>query len=50
MVVYIFVQGVGCAVVSRDLSQAERKITIAKAEKIRNMTTIFTQNDNFCSF
>ena len=38
------------AVVSRDLSQAEKKITIAKAEKIRNMTTIFTQNDNFCSF
>ena len=38
------------AVVSRDLSQAEKKITIVKAEKIRNMTTIFTQNDNFCSF
>jgi hypothetical protein len=32
---------------SRDLSQAEKKITIAKAEQIKKMTSIFTQNDNF---
>ena len=32
---------------SRDLSQAEKKITVVKDEKIYKMTTIFTQNDNF---
>jgi hypothetical protein len=32
---------------SHDLSQAEKKITVAKAEQILKMTAIFTQNDNF---
>ena len=31
----------------RDLSQAEKKITAAKAEQISKMTTIFAQNDKF---
>jgi hypothetical protein len=31
----------------RDLSQAEKKITAAKAEQIQKTTTIFAQNDNF---
>ena len=35
---------------SRDLSQAEKKITVAKAKEIQVMTTIFTQNDSFWSF
>jgi hypothetical protein len=34
-------------VVSRDFSQAEKKITLCKAEQIDKMTTVFTQNDNF---
>ena len=32
---------------SRDLSQAEKKITVVKDEQIHKMTTIFTQNGNF---
>ena len=35
------------AVGSRDLSQAEKEITLCKAEQIHEMTTIFTQNGNF---
>ena len=35
------------AVKSRDLSQAEKKITVAIAEQILKMSTIFTQCDNF---
>ena len=30
-----------------DLSQAEKKITVAKSEQIQKMATIFTQSDNF---
>ena len=32
---------------SRDLSQGEKKITVAKAEQILKITTNFTQNDKF---
>jgi hypothetical protein len=32
---------------SRDLSQAGKKITVAKVEQIYKMTAIFTKNDNF---
>ena len=32
---------------SRDLSQAEKKITVVKPEQTHKVTTIFTQNDNF---
>ena len=35
------------AVGSRDLSQAEKEMTICKAEQIHKMTIIITQNDNF---
>ena len=35
------------AVGSRDLSQAEKEITLCKAEQIHKMTTILTQNDKF---
>ena len=38
------------AVGSRDLSQAEKEITLCKAEQIHKMTTIFTQNDNLGPF
>ena len=31
---------------SRDLFQDEKKITVVKAEQIKKMATIFTQNDN----
>jgi hypothetical protein len=31
----------------RDLSEAEKKIVVAKAEQIKEMTTIFTKNNNF---
>ena len=34
-----------CTLKSLDLSQAEKKIIVAKAEWIHKMTTIFTQND-----
>ena len=30
-----------------DLSQAEKKITVAKSEQIKKMATSFTQSDNF---
>ena len=33
---------------SRDFSHAEKEKTACKAEQIHKMTTIFTQNDNFC--
>ena len=32
-----------------DLSQAEKKIIVAKSEQIQKMATIFTQSDNFWS-
>jgi hypothetical protein len=32
---------------SRDLSQAEKKTTVSRAEQILKMITIFTQNGNF---
>ena len=35
------------AIESRDLYQAENKITTAKAEQIQRMTTFFTQNLTF---
>jgi hypothetical protein len=35
------------AVGSRELSQAEKEIKVCKADQIHNMTSIFTQNDNF---
>ena len=35
------------AVGSRDLSQAEKKMTLCKAEQIDNLITFLTQNDNF---
>ena len=31
----------------RDLSQAEKKITVVKPEQTQKVTTIFTQNHNF---
>ena len=34
-----------CTLKSLDLSQAEKKIIVAKAEWIHKMTIIFTQND-----
>ena len=34
------------AVESRDLSQAEKETTAFKAEQIKKMTTIVSQNDN----
>jgi hypothetical protein len=33
-----------------DLSQSEKKITVAKVDQIQKMTTGFTQNDNFWPF
>ena len=33
--------------VARDLSQAKKKITVVAGQASDNMTTIFTQNDNF---
>ena len=38
------------AVGSRDLSQAEKKITVVKDEQIHKMPIIFTQNDNLGPF
>jgi hypothetical protein len=35
---------------SRDSSQSEKEITSCKADKIYNMTTVFTQNDNLGPF
>ena len=35
------------AVKSRDLSQDEKKITVAKAEQIQKMTITFTHNEIF---
>ena len=35
------------AVGSGDLSQAEKEITVCKADRIHKKTSIFTQNDNF---
>ena len=35
------------AVKSRDLSQDEKKTTVAKAEQVQKMTITFTHNDNF---
>ena len=32
---------------SRDLSQAEKKITVVKPEQTHKVTTIFTKNYNF---
>ena len=32
---------------SYDLPQAEKRITVRKAEQIHKMTTVFTQNDIF---
>ena len=49
-VVYICSSSLLLALESRDLSQAETKITVAKAEQILKITTIFTQNDNFWLF
>ena len=47
MVVYICSSSWLLAGGSRDLSQAEKEVTVAKAEQIKKNTTIFTQNDNF---
>ena len=33
-----------------DLSQAEKKITVVKDEKIHKMTRIFTQNGQSCMY
>ena len=38
------------AVKSRDLSQDEKKTTVAKAEQVQKMTITFTQNDKFWPF
>ena len=38
------------AVGSRDLSQAEKKVTVVKPEQIYKMTIIFTQNGQQWSF
>ena len=38
------------AVESRDLSQAEKKITVVKDEQTHKMTIIFTQNGQKLSF
>jgi hypothetical protein len=46
-VVYICSSSWLLAIRSRDLSQAEKKITVAKGEQIEKMTPIFAQNDNF---
>ena len=35
---------------SRDISQAEKKITAAKTEQIHKMTTAFIQKDNLEPF
>ena len=43
-VVYICSSSWLLAVESRDLSPAEKKITVAKPEQIQKMTIIFTQN------
>ena len=44
MVVYICSSSWLLAGGSRDLSQAEKKITVVKDEQIHKMTIIFTQN------
>ena len=49
MVLYICVSFGLLAHESRDLSQAETKITLVKRLKNHKMTTIFTQNDVFFS-
>ena len=38
------------ALESRDLSQAEKKVAVAKPEKIHKLTIIFTHNDQKLSF
>ena len=47
MVVYMFFSFLQLAVGSRDLSGAEKERNNGKAEQIRKMTNIFTQNYNF---
>ena len=37
------------AVGSRDLSQAEKEITLCKAEQIHKMTTVIEMNNNICT-
>ena len=44
------VQAVQLAIRSRDLSQAEKKITVAKAEQILKMTTISLKMTTFNHF
>ena len=46
----VFFSFLQLAVGSRDLSQAEKEITLCKAEQIHKMTTIFTQNGPRLSF
>ena len=49
-VVYICVSSWLLANKSRDLSQAEKKITVVKPEQIQRMTINFTQNGQKLSF
>ena len=49
-VVYMSFSFLQLAVESRDLSQAEKYVTVVKPEQIHKMTIIFTQTDNFCYF
>ena len=46
-VVYMCSSLLQLAVGSHDLSQAEKEITVCKADRIHKKTSIFTQNDNF---
>ena len=45
-----YVQAVQLAIRSRDLFQAEKKITVAKAEQILKMTTISLKMTTFDHF
>ena len=46
-VIYMCSSLLQLAVVSRDLSQAQKLITVCKAEQIHKMRVIFTQKENF---
>ena len=49
-VVYISLSSWALALWSRDLSQAEKKVSVVKSEHIHKMTIIFTQNGQKLSF
>ena len=51
-VLFTYLQHLCCflAVGSRELIQSERELNSCKADKIHNMTTIFTQNSTYDHF